>query len=125
MVSPSSEVYFGSTDKGIYRLEPQGGWKQGPAFLNTNTARAYWEACNYLLLHSVSDPGTQTPEQAMTSARAALSHPWVSADSHAKLVSYAQDYVTRNGPALDQHDRTERQKVLRALITAGPDGLLH
>ena len=27
------------------------GWKQGPAFLNTNTARAYWTAADYLLYH--------------------------------------------------------------------------
>jgi uncharacterized protein (DUF1800 family) len=101
------------------------GWKQGPAFLNTNTARAYWEGCNYLLYHSVNDPGTQTATQAVNSARAALGQPWVSADSHIKLVAYAQDYVTRNGPVLDQHGRIERQKVIRGLLTAGPDGLLH
>ena len=46
-------------------------------------------------------------------------------DTHAKLVAYAQDYATRNGPTLDSHDRAERQKVIRALAMAGPDGILH
>jgi hypothetical protein len=101
------------------------GWKQGPAFLNTNTAHAYWQTSDYLLYHTVTDPGTQTPDQAVTTALAAVSHPWVSDDTHAKLVAYAQDYATRNGPTLDSHDRAERQKVIRALAMAGPDGLLH
>jgi hypothetical protein len=73
----------------------------------------------------VKDPGTQTPDQAVKAALAAVSHPWVSDDTHGKLVTYAGDYVSRNGPTLDSHDRTERQKVIRALAMAGPDGLLH
>jgi uncharacterized protein (DUF1800 family) len=101
------------------------GWKQGPAFLNTNTAHAYWQTADYLLYHTVSDPGTQTPDEAVKTALGAISHPWVSDDTHGRLVSYAQDYVSRNGPTLDSHDRTERQKVIRALAMAGPDGLLH
>jgi hypothetical protein len=101
------------------------GWKQGPAFLNTNTAHAYWQTADYLLYHTVHDPGTETPAQAVDTAIAALSHPWVSGDGRAKLETYAESYVTRNGPTMDAHDRTERQKVLRALLMAGPDGLVH
>jgi uncharacterized protein (DUF1800 family) len=101
------------------------GWKQGPAFLNTNTAHAYWQTAGYLLYRTVNDPGGQTPQQAVATALAALAHPWVSSDGRGKLESYAQDYVVRNGPALDGHGRTERQKVIRALVMAGPDGLLH
>jgi uncharacterized protein (DUF1800 family) len=101
------------------------GWKQGPAFLNTNTAHAYWQTAGYLLYRTVDDPGSQTADDAVKTALSALNHPWVSDDTHGKLVGYAQDYVSRNGPTLDSHDRTERQKVIRALAMAGPDGLVH
>jgi uncharacterized protein (DUF1800 family) len=101
------------------------GWKQGPGFLNTNTARAYWTAADYLLYQTIKDPGTQTPKQSVGTALAALAHPWVSSDGRAKLETYASDFATRNGPALDSHERTERQMVLRGLLMAGPDGLLH
>jgi hypothetical protein len=101
------------------------GWKQGPGFLNTNTARAYWTAADYLLYQTIKDPGAQTPKQSVGTALAALAHPWVSGDGRAKLETYASDFATRNGPALDSHERTERQMVLRGLLMAGPDGLLH
>ena len=42
------------------------GWKQGPAFLNTNTAHAYWQTTGYLLDQTISDPGSQTPTAAVT-----------------------------------------------------------
>jgi uncharacterized protein (DUF1800 family) len=100
------------------------GWKQGPAFLNTNTVRAYWTAADYLLGYAPADPGTQTPAAAVSGALTALGGPWVSVDTRAKLVDYATTYETRHAP-LDQHDRTERQKALRGLMMAGPDGLLH
>jgi len=101
------------------------GWKQGPAFLNTNTAHAYWQTSDYLLYRTVKDPGIETAQQAVATARTALSHPWVSADGLTKLTGYAQSYTDRNGPTLDQHGRGERQTVLRALLMAGPDGLVH
>jgi hypothetical protein len=41
------------------------------------------------------------------------------------LDTYASDYATRNGPTLDSHDHVERQTVIRAMLMAGPDGLLH
>jgi hypothetical protein len=40
------------------------GWKQGPAFLNTNTAHAYWQTTGYLLYKTIRDPGSQTPQAA-------------------------------------------------------------
>jgi uncharacterized protein (DUF1800 family) len=100
------------------------GWKQGPGFLNTNTARAYWSAADYLLYRSVKDPGQQTPQDAVKAAVKALSQPFVSVDGRTKLEAYAQTYATTHGQT-DSHDRIERQKVLRGLLTAGPDGLLH
>jgi uncharacterized protein (DUF1800 family) len=100
------------------------GWKQGPGFLNTNTARAYWTAADYLLYQTVTDPGVQSPQDAVKAAIRGLSGPWVSTDGQAKLESYAQAYASAHGQA-DSHDRIERQKVLRGLLTAGPDGLLH
>jgi hypothetical protein len=100
------------------------GWKQGPAFLNTNTAHAYWQTTGYLLYQTINDPGNQTPQAAVTAAVSALAHPWASSDTRAKLVTYATDYATRNGP-LDSHDHVERQTVIRAMLMAGPDGLLH
>jgi uncharacterized protein (DUF1800 family) len=101
------------------------GWKQGPAFLNTNTAHAYWQTTGYLLDQTIRDPGSQTPKAAVTAAMSALSHPWASSDTRTKLETYASDYATRNGPTLDSHDHVERQTVIRAMLMAGPDGLLH
>ncbi len=100
------------------------GWKQGPAFLNTNTVRAYWTAADYLIGNAIADPGTQTPTGAVGGASTWLGLPWVSDDTHTKLVTYATTYETRHAP-LSSHDRIERQKVIRALLMAGPDGLLH
>ena len=58
------------------------GWKQGPAFLNTNTARAYWQATDYLLYQTVNDPGTQTPQAGgHRRRRRRSSHPWASSDT--------------------------------------------
>ena len=101
------------------------GWKQGPGFLNTNTAHAYWQTTGYLLDQTIRDPGSQTPKAAVTAAMSALSHPWASSDTRTKLETYASDYATRNGPTLDSHDHVERQTVIRAMLMAGPDGLLH
>jgi uncharacterized protein (DUF1800 family) len=100
------------------------GWKQGPAFLNTNTVRAYWTAADYLIGNSIADPGTQTPTGAVGGASTSLATPWFSDDTRTKLVTYATTYETRHAP-LSSHDRIERQKVIRALLMAGPDGLLH
>ncbi|HVI35100.1 MAG TPA: DUF1800 family protein, partial [Gaiellales bacterium] len=100
------------------------GWRQGPAFLNTNTVRAYWTAADYLLVNTVTDPGVQTPQAALATARAAVSYPWVSPETTAKLETYAEQFATSHAP-LDSHDRSERQKALRGLMMAGPDGLLH
>jgi uncharacterized protein (DUF1800 family) len=100
------------------------GWKQGPAFLNTNTARAYWRTTDYLLLNTVNDPGSQTPTEAVSAAFTALCGPWASTDTRAKLATYATTFTSRHTP-LDSHERIERQKVIRGLLMAGPDGLLH
>jgi len=100
------------------------GWKQGPAFLNTNTARAYWRTTDYLLLNTVSDPGSQTPAEAVSAAFTALPGAWASSDTRAKLATYANTFTSRHTP-LDSHERVERQKVIRGLLMAGPDGLLH
>ncbi len=101
------------------------GWKQGPAFLNTNTAHAYWQTAGYLLYDWVNDPGAETTTQAVATAVKALAHPWVSSGARGKLESCAQNYVTRNGPTLDAYGRIQRQKIIRALLMAGPDGLVH
>ena len=100
------------------------GWQQGPAFLNTNTVRAYWTAADYLLVNTVSDPGTQTPDVAVSAAVKAVASPWVSADGRGKLQAYAQGFEADHAP-LDAHERLERQRVIRGLLLAGPDGLLH
>ena len=100
------------------------GWAQGPDFLNTNTVRAYWTAADYLLQNAVNDPGDQTPAAAVSSAVNALVGPWCSTGTRAQLETYAAEFVTRNGP-LGSHGRIERQKVIKGLLMAGPDGLLH
>jgi uncharacterized protein (DUF1800 family) len=106
------------------------GWDQGAAWLNTNSAHAYWQTTSYLIRNTVGDPGQEPAKDAVSRAVAALSHPWVSNGARAKLEGYAQAFFdahsyTANGKrVLGSHDRVERQRVLRALILAGPDGFL-
>jgi uncharacterized protein (DUF1800 family) len=106
------------------------GWDQGAAWLNTNSAHAYWQATDYLLRGTVDDPGQESAAGAVSRAVAALSHPWVSSGARAKLEAYAQaffdahNFASGGTQVLRSHDRVERQRVLRALILAGPDGLL-
>jgi uncharacterized protein (DUF1800 family) len=106
------------------------GWDQGTAWLNTNSARAYWTACDYLIRQTMTDPGQESAAAAVKTALRSLSHPWIAAGTHAKLQAYAQAFFdahkthTSNGDVLGSHDRLERQRVLRALILAGPDGYL-
>ncbi|MGZ4431318.1 MAG: DUF1800 domain-containing protein [Gaiellales bacterium] len=105
------------------------GWKQGPAFLNTNTARAYWTAADYLLTGTVADPGPQTPAAAFGTAAVATAQPWISPHTRAALMTYSETLAaSHQNPStgqLDTHNRQERQKVLRTLMMAGPDGLVH
>ena len=106
------------------------GWDQGAAWLNTNSAHAYWDTTDYLLRGTVDDPGQESAADAVKRAIAALSHPWVSSGARTKLQAYAQsffdahNYVSAGKHVLGPHDRVERQRVLRALILAGPDGFL-
>jgi len=106
------------------------GWDQGAAWLNTNSAHAYWQTTDYLIRNTVGDPGQESAKDAVSRALAALSHPWLSSGARTKLEGYAQAFFdahssTSGGqPVLGAHDRVERQRVLRALILAGPDGFL-
>ena len=99
------------------------GLEAGAGFPEQNTVRAYWTAADYLLGDRSPTRGA-TPTAAVTAPSTALAGPWVSADSRTKLVGYATTYESRHTP-LGQHDRVERQKALRGLLMAGPDGLLH
>jgi len=106
------------------------GWEQGVAWLNTNSAHAYWQTTDYLIRGTVDDPGQESAADAVSRAITALSHPWVSGDARTKLEAYAQSFfdahnvVSGGKHVLGSHDRVERQRVLRALILAGPDGFL-
>ena len=106
------------------------GWDQGPAWLNTNSAHAYWQTTDYLIRDTVGDPGQESASAAVARAISALSHPWVSNGVRTKLEGYAQSFfdahnvVSGGKHLLGSHDRVERQRVLRALILAGPDGFL-
>jgi uncharacterized protein (DUF1800 family) len=106
------------------------GWDQGPAWLNTNSAHAYWQTTDYLIRDTVGDPGQESASAAVTRAISALSHPWVSNGVRTKLEGYAQSFFNAHNSVvggkhvLDSHERVERQRVLRALILAGPDGFL-
>jgi len=106
------------------------GWDQGAAWLNTNSAHAYWQTTDYLIRDTVADPGQESATDAVSRAVAALAHPWVSNGARAKLEGYAQaffdahSFLSNGKHVLGSHERVERQRVLRALILAGPDGFL-
>ena len=102
------------------------GWKQGPAFLNTNTAHAYWQTTDYLLDQTIGDPGTQTPQVAVTAAISALCAP-LGLERHAgqaRDLRHRLRHPQRADAGLAR-PRSERQTVIRAMLMAGPDGLLH
>ena len=62
------------------------GWKQGPAFLNTNTAHAYWQTTGYLLRPADPRPGQPDGRQAVVDRRRqGAVAPWVSSDTRARL----------------------------------------
>ena len=78
------------------------GWKQGPAFLNTNTARGLLEGVQLPAL-----PDGQRPRHADRRAggdqRAIGAVPAVGVGGQPRQArAYAQDYATRNGPTLDR-----------------------
>ena len=85
---------------------------------------------DYLIRNTVGDPGQESASAAVSRAISALSHPWVSNGARTKLEAYAQAFFDANNVVaggkhvLGSHERVERQRVLRALILAGPDGFL-
>ena len=44
------------------------GWDQGPAWLNTNSAHAYWQTTDYLIRDTVGDPGQESASAAVSRA---------------------------------------------------------
>ena len=106
------------------------GWDQNEAWLNTNSTRAYFRTTDYLL-NTPPDPGQQTAAEAFATARKAVGSQFVATSTRNRLEAYANSYFNKykqqiNGKyGLQEHDRIERQQVLRALIMCGPDGYLH
>ena len=84
------------------------GWDQGSAWLNTNSAHAYWQTTDYLIRDTVGDPGQESASAAVSRAISALSHPWVSNGARTKLEAYAQSFF-------DAH-KVRRRRQARARL---------
>lgn len=108
------------------------GWNQNEAWVNTNSALAYWRTTSYLL-PTPPDPGVLSPADAVTAAHKAVGDQFMSPTTRARLESYAAAFFAKykyvdsltKKYVLSEHDRIERIQVLRALIMCGPDGYLH
>jgi uncharacterized protein (DUF1800 family) len=100
------------------------GWEYGPAWLNSNTAISrfrlvadYWTSTSGRGRIDATDIPGETAQQAFDRAYAAVGRPWMSPDTRARVLDYANRAA---GASLTQ--RRTRQSVLRALILGGPDG---
>lgn len=126
---------FVDRDSWTWRLDQMGqrpfyppnvsGWEQDDAWLSTATIKARFDAASTLLENVLKDgavPKTQTPAQAVAAALRATGLPFTSARTKRALLDYATKSVAgRNEDWEVRHYFTERQRVLRHILLAGPD----
>ena len=94
------------------------GWEGGEAWLNTNTVLSRFALAGELLDRvPLTDVPGETAAKALTRAIAGAGDPWLATRSHAAIADYASRAPT-GSPDL----RQERQRMIRALALAGPDG---
>ncbi len=119
----------------VYRLDQMGqvpfhppnvsGWEGGTAWLSTSSIRARFDAASAVLNDTIKDgsiKATETPEQAIASARAATGFPRIGARTANSLRRYAIQSVAGKTEDYEvEHYYPERQRVLRHLLLAGPD----
>jgi uncharacterized protein (DUF1800 family) len=121
---------------GQFPFEPPSvaGWDWGPAWLNTNTARARFSAVNYLMQNGplkVEDKSisvTLTPDEHMSMALAATGQPWVSKSTAGALKAMVPRFFSGVKPTntYQMQSRADMcQRALRHLLLSGPDAQLH
>jgi len=111
------------------------GWEGGLSWLNTNTTQARFDTVLRLLMlkhkpppsptSSTGFPGAaaipdppadETAAQAVATAYAACTSPWLADATRARLLGFAATH-----PVTTATNRVQRQYALRALILGGPD----
>jgi hypothetical protein len=95
------------------------GWEGGLSWMTTSTSVARFDLivrCQSLP-PAVADVPGETPQAAFDRAYGACGSPWISADTRAALLGYAQQ-----APTTTAGQRRERQYALTAFILGGPDG---
>jgi uncharacterized protein (DUF1800 family) len=99
------------------------GWEGGLSWLNTNTVRARFDLivrCQQLKYGNPNSPIADVPgesaQQAFDRAYSEVGSPWLSPQTRALLMTYAQQ-----APTTTVGQRRERQYALRAFMLGGPD----
>ncbi len=94
------------------------GWEGGLSWLNTNTVLSRFEFAGEMIdQHPPGDRAGESASAAVARALAACGHPWMAAGSKRAIADYAL-----RAPSSSAALRIERQRMLRALTLAGPDG---
>ncbi len=93
------------------------GWEGGLSWLNTNTVLWRFALAGELLDRKApKDKPGETAPQAVDRALREIGRPWVATGSHTTI----KDYAAR-APSGRTDLRIERQRMIRALVLAGPD----
>lgn len=115
--------YFALNDMGQVPYFPPNvaGWEGGDAWINTNTALFRFSFAGDLMRDggkAVPDAGAngETGQQALDRAFLACGKPWISPAGRAYLLELANRL-----PNATTQNRVARQRILRALLIAGPD----
>jgi uncharacterized protein (DUF1800 family) len=95
------------------------GWEGGLSWMTTATSVARFDLVGrcQALLPAVADVPGETAQAAFDRAYATSGSPWISGDTRAALLAYAQQVPAQTAP-----QRRARQKGLTAFILGGPDG---
>jgi uncharacterized protein (DUF1800 family) len=118
---------------GQYPFQPPSvaGWDWGPAWLNTNTARARFTAVNYLVQRpplKVDDKSISpslSADEHLAMALKAVGNPWISKSTESALKAMVARFSqgARSWEVQSRADMTQR--ALRHLLLSGPDAQLH
>jgi uncharacterized protein (DUF1800 family) len=94
------------------------GWEGGLSWLNTNTVLSRFEFAGEMIdQHPPTDKAGESAAAALTRALGGCNNPWMASGTRNVLADYASR-LPSSSPDL----RIERQRILRALALAGPDG---
>jgi uncharacterized protein (DUF1800 family) len=94
------------------------GWEGGLAWLNTNTVLSRFEFAGEMIdQHPPADKAGETASQALSRGLSTTGNPWMAAGTRRLIADYAL-----RAPSGSSALRIERQRMIRALALAGPDG---